>query len=259
MTPSLLYGLGLPFTGTVLGAALVFFMKTGLPRRMESALAGLAAGVMVAASIWSLLLPAMERAAELGRLAFLPAVLGTLSGFLGLLLLHRLLPLPTSYVNSNSEEKRGQKTRMLFLSVTIHNVPEGMAVGVLVAAEAAGDPAVGLAEVFTLALGIAIQNFPEGAIVSMPLCGYGATRRRAFLLALLSAVFELLGAIAALLMTTAVRSFLPFLLSFAAGAMLFVVVYELIPDTKEEKNPSLGPILFAIGFCLMMALDVALG
>ena len=259
MTPSLLYGLTLPFLGTVLGAALVFFMKAGLPRRMESGLAGLAAGVMVAASIWSLLLPAMEGVAALGRLAFLPAVLGTITGFLGLLALHRLLPLPIALNGGEKREEGLSKMRMLFLSVTIHNVPEGMAVGVLVAAELAGDPAVGFSEVFTLALGIAIQNFPEGAIVSMPLCGYGATRRRAFFLALLSAIFELSGAILALLMATAVRSLLPFLLSFAAGAMLFVVVCELIPDTKEGTDSSFGTVLFAIGFCLMMALDVALG
>ena len=237
-----------------MGAALVFFMKTDLPRRVESGLAGLAAGVMVAASIWSLLLPAIERSSGLGRLAFLPAALGVISGFLGLLLLHRFLPPPTLLT-----EKNAQKTRMLFLSVTIHNVPEGMAVGVLVAAEIAGDPGVGIAEVIVLALGIAIQNFPEGAIVSMPLCGYGATRCRSFFLALLSAIFELLGAVVALLMTTAVRPLLPLFLSFAAGAMLFVVVYELVPDTKEAEAPSVGAVLFAIGFCFMMALDVALG
>lgn len=258
MTPSLFYGLFLPFAGTVLGAVLVFFMKKGLPCRMESGLAGLAAGVMVAASIWSLLLPAMERSADMGRLAFLPAVLGTLSGFAALLVLHRLLPPPALKDGENREEGLS-KIRMLFLSVSIHNVPEGMAVGVLVAAESAGDPGVGFSEVLALALGIAIQNFPEGAIVSLPLCGYGTTRPRAFLLAVLSAVFELLGAVLALLMATTVRSLLPFLLSFAAGAMLFVVVCELVPDAKEDTNTSFGTVLFAIGFCLMMALDVALG
>lgn len=225
---------------------------------MESALAGLAAGVMVAASIWSLLLPAMEGSAAMGRLAFFPAVLGTLIGFAALLVLHRLLP-PPDLKDDGTREAGVAKVRMLFLSVTIHNVPEGMAVGVLVAAEAAGDPSVGFSEVFSLALGIAIQNFPEGAIVSMPLCGYGMTRRRAVFLAFLSAIFELLGAILALLMATVVRSLLPFFLSFAAGAMLFVVVSELVPDTKEETEVSLGAVLFAIGFCLMMALDVALG
>lgn len=259
MTLSLLSGLLLPFLGTVLGAIPVFLMKAGLSRKTERALTGLAAGVMVAASVWSLLIPAIERAAARGQLAFLPAAVGLLSGFALLLLLDRFIP----HLHPWNERAEGpssslDKAHMLVLSVTLHNIPEGMAVGVLMAAVLAGDPTVGELAVLTLALGIAIQNFPEGAIVAMPLQSGGMGRLRAFLLAVLSAVAELIGALLALLMATLVLSLLPYFLSFAAGAMLFVVVEELIPDTVSDENPHTGTVLFAFGFCLMMVLDVAL-
>ena len=260
MTLELLYGFTLPFLGTALGAMLVFLMKSGLSRRTERALTGLAAGVMVAASVWSLLLPAIERASAWEQLAFLPAAVGLLSGFALLLLLDRFVPHLHPW-NEHAEGPRTSldKSHMLVLSVTLHNIPEGMAVGVLMAARLAGDPGVSAAAVLSLALGIAIQNFPEGAIVSMPLQSGGMGRPRAFAFALLSAVAELIGALFALLMASLVLSLLPYFLSFAAGAMLFVVVEELIPDTVSDENPHTGTILFAIGFCLMMVLDVALG
>lgn len=260
MTLELLYGLILPFFGTVLGAMLVFFMRAGLSRRTERALTGFAAGVMVAASVWSLLLPAIERAAEQERITFLPAAAGLLSGFALLLLLDRFVP----HLHPWNEHAEGpstslNKTHMLVLSVTLHNIPEGMAVGVLLAARLSGDTTVSATAVLSLALGIAIQNFPEGAIVSMPLQSGGMGRLRAFSLALLSAVAELIGALLALLTASLVLSLLPYFLSFAAGAMLFVVVEELIPDTVSDEDPHIGTVLFALGFCLMMVLDVALG
>ena len=260
MTLELLYGLLLPFAGTVLGAMLVFLMKTGLSRKTERALTGFAAGVMVAASVWSLLLPSIERAPLSEQLSFIPAAVGLLAGFALLLALDRYIPHLHPW-NERAEGPRTSldKTHMLVLSVTLHNIPEGMAVGVLMAARLAGDPAIGSSAVLSLALGIAIQNFPEGAIVSMPLQSGGTSRLRAFTLAILSAVAELGGALLALLMASLIRSLLPYFLAFAAGAMLFVVVEELIPDTVSDENPHVGTVLFALGFCLMMVLDVALG
>ncbi len=208
---------------------------------------------MVAASIFSLLLPAIERAAPLGYLAFLPAVAGILLGFFFLLLLDRPL------VHRAGGKDPAKKLRMLVFSVTLHNIPEGMAIGVLLSARLAGDPSVSAAAVITLALGIAIQNFPEGAIISMPMHGGGAGRIRAFLFALISALAELLGAILALLMVSLISALLPLCLSFAAGAMLFVVVDELIPDSSPAGKAHTATVFFALGFCLMTALDVALG
>ena len=248
-----LIGLFLPFLGTVLGAALVFFMRGGLSRRAEEALLGLSGGVMVAASIFSLLLPAIERASYLGTLAFLPAVSGVMAGFFFLLLFDCIFPYHEAGEGGNAG------LRMLVLSVTLHNIPEGMAVGVLLSARLAGDGAVSAAAAITLAIGIAIQNFPEGAIISLPLCGGGGGRWRSFFLAVLSALAELFGALLALLMASLVGALLPFFLSFAAGAMLFVVVDELVPDAAHAGKAHTGTVFFALGFSLMTALDVALG
>ena len=253
MLTEFLIGLFLPFLGTTLGALLVFFMRTGLKKKTEEALLGFSGGVMVAASVFSLLLPAIERASYLEFFAFLPAVSGILLGFLFL----RLLDLP--FAHRQRDDSPSKKLRMLVLSVTLHNIPEGMAVGVLLSARLAGDTAVSAAAVITLALGIAIQNFPEGAIISMPMHGCGAGRGRAFLFALLSALAELGGALLALLMSSLVGALLPLFLSFAAGAMLFVVVDELIPNSSHEDKAHTGAVFFALGFSLMTALDVALG
>ncbi len=260
MTKELLFALILPFLGTLLGASLVFFMKSGLKRCVERALTGFAAGVMVAASVWSLLLPAIDRSSSLGFWGFLPAAIGFLLGIGFLLLLDTIVP----HCHPWNEKAEGpqttlSKTQMLVLSVTLHNIPEGMAVGVLAAARMAGDNSVSAAAVMAFALGIAIQNFPEGAIVSMPLHSGGMSWFRAFLLAVLSAVAELVGALLALLAAHCILALLPYFLAFAAGAMIFVVVEELIPDTVSVENPHTGTILFAFGFCVMMALDVALG
>lgn len=259
MTIELLCGVLLPFLGTVLGGATVFFMRGALPKRAERALVGFAAGVMVAASVFSLLLPAIDRSAHLGTLSFLPAAAGLLLGFLSLLALDRVIP----HLHPWNERAEGPHTRlgrseMLVLSVTLHNLPEGMAVGVVMAARLAGDPAATAAMLIALALGIGIQNFPEGAIVSMPLRGGGLSRTRAFFISLLSAVAEAAGALLTLLATSLVLPVLPYLLAYAAGAMLFVVVEELIPDTAREGTHT-GTLFFALGFTLMMILDVALG
>ena len=259
MTHDLILGLALPFLGTFLGAMSVFFLKRGLTRGAERALTGFAAGVMVAASMFSLLLPAIDFAASLGGVAFFPSLVGILFGFLFLLLLDRFVP----HHHPWNEHAEGPRTRlahspMLVISVTLHNLPEGMAVGVVLAARLSGDPSVTSAAVLALALGIGIQNFPEGAIVSMPLHQGGMMRMRAFLLSVLSAVVETAGALITLAAVGIVLPLLPYFLAFAAGAMLFVVVEELIPDSIDSRS-HIGTVFFALGFSLMMTLDVALG
>ena len=259
MTHDLILGLALPFLGTFLGAMSVFFLKRGLTRGAERALTGFAAGVMVAASMFSLLLPAIDFAASLGGAAFFPSLVGILFGFLFLLLLDRFVP----HHHPWNEHAEGPHTRlahspMLVISVTLHNLPEGMAVGVVLAARLSGDPSVTPAAVLALALGIGIQNFPEGAIVSMPLHRGGMMRMRAFLLSVLSAVVETAGALITLAAVGIVLPLLPYFLAFAAGAMLFVVVEELIPDSIDSRS-HIGTVFFALGFSLMMTLDVALG
>lgn len=259
MTLDLAVGLSLPFLGTFLGAMTVFFLKSGLSQEMERALTGFAAGVMVAASVFSLLLPAIEFAAALDRFAFFPALVGVLFGFLFLLLLDRFVP----HHHPWNEHAEGPHTHlghspMLVISVTLHNLPEGMAVGVVLAARLSGDPSVTFATVLALALGIGIQNFPEGAIVSMPLHQSGMKRMQAFLLSVFSAVVETIGALITLAAVGIILPLLPYFLAFAAGAMLFVVVEELIPDSADARA-HLGTVFFALGFSLMMALDVALG
>ena len=250
----------LPFLGTTVGSALVFFMKGGMNRTLQRLLTGFAAGVMVAASVWSLIIPAMEASAHLEKLAFLPAFLGVWAGFAFLLLLDRLIP----HMHLNSQTPEGSKSSlgksaMLVLAVALHNLPEGMAVGVVVAGWLSGSETVSAAGALALAVGIALQNLPEGAIISMPLRSGGMGRGRAFGYGVLSGVIEPIGAVVTILLAAWIAPALPFLLAFAAGAMLYVVVEELIPEMSEGDHSHVGPVAFAAGFTLMMALDVALG
>ena len=254
------YGILIPFLGTSFGAACVFFMRQTLNKQIQRALTGFAAGVMVAASIWSLLIPAIEQSARLRTLAFLPAAAGFWLGILFLLLLDRLIP----HLHLGSDQAEGpksqlQRTTMMILAVTLHNIPEGMAVGVVYAGYLSGASQITAAGALALSLGIAIQNFPEGAIISMPLRAEGMKKGRAFLGGVLSGVVEPIGAVLTVLAAGLVVPALPYLLSFAAGAMLYVVVEELIPEMSEGKHSNIGTVFFAIGFSLMMVLDVALG
>ena len=253
-------GIMIPFLGTTLGASCVFFMKRSLGDLVQRSLAGFAAGVMVAASIWSLLIPAIEQSDGMGKLSFLPAFIGFWSGALFLLLLDRLIP--HLHVGSNQPEGPKSKlgrTTMMVLAVTLHNIPEGMAVGVVYAGFLSGNTQITAASALALSLGIAIQNFPEGAIISMPLRAEGERKGRAFLGGVLSGVVEPIGAVLTLLAAQLVIPALPYLLSFAAGAMLYVVVEELIPEMSQGRHSNLGTVFFAVGFSVMMVLDVALG
>ena len=253
-------GLLLPFLGTALGSACVFFMKRMLSRNVQRALTGFAAGVMVAASIWSLLIPAMEQSHNLKRLSFLPAFLGFWLGILFLLLLDSAIPHLHMYAEKAEGPKSSlQRTTMMVLAVTLHNIPEGMAVGVVYAGRLSGSAEITAGGALALALGIAIQNFPEGAIISMPLHAEGQSKARAFLAGTLSGAVEPIGALATILASRRIVPAIPYLLSFAAGAMFYVVVEELIPEMSEGEHSNIGVILFAVGFTLMMALDVALG
>ncbi|MGN1014851.1 MAG: ZIP family metal transporter [Butyricicoccus sp.] len=260
MTFELWRGILIPFLGTVLGSACVFFLKNTMSDRLQRALSGFAAGVMVAASIWSLLIPALDQSEALGKWSFFPAAVGFWLGMLFLLLLDHLIP----HLHRNAEQAEGpkshlQRTTMLVLAVTLHNIPEGMAVGVVYAGYLSGNAGVSAMGALALSLGIAIQNFPEGAIISMPLRAEGVRKSRAFSYGVLSGVAEPIGA----LLTIAAASFIvpamPYLLSFAAGAMLYVVVEELIPEMSAGEHSNVGTVLFAVGFSIMMILDVALG
>lgn len=253
-------GILIPFLGTALGAACVFFMKKSLGDLVRRSLAGFAAGVMVAASIWSLLIPAIEQSNDLGKLSFLPAFSGFWFGILFLLVLDHLIP----HLHVGSEQAEGPKTKlgrttMMVLAVTLHNIPEGMAVGVMYAGFLAGNAQITAASALALSLGIAIQNFPEGAIISMPLRAEGESKGRAFWGGVLSGVVEPIGAVVTILAAQLVIPALPYLLSFAAGAMLYVVVEELIPEMSQGRHSNLGTVFFAKGFSVMMVLDVALG
>ena len=253
-------GILIPFLGTTLGASCVFFMKKSLSNLIQRSLAGFAAGVMVAASIWSLLIPAIEQSEDMGKLSFLPAFIGFWSGVLFLLLLDRLIP----HLHVGSEQAEGPKsklgrTTMMVLAVTLHNIPEGMAVGVVYAGFLSGNTQITAASALALSLGIAIQNFPEGAIISMPLRAEGESKDRAFLGGVLSGVVEPIGAVLTIVAAQFIIPALPYLLSFAAGAMLYVVVEELIPEMSQGRHSNLGTVFFAVGFSVMMALDVALG
>lgn len=253
-------GILIPFLGTTLGSSCVFFMKNTFSDLIQRSLAGFAAGVMVAASIWSLLIPAIEQSESMGKLSFLPAFIGFWSGVLFLLLLDRLIP----HLHVGSEQAEGPKsklgrTTMMMLAVTLHNIPEGMAVGVVYAGFLSGNTQITAASALALSLGIAIQNFPEGAIISMPLRAEGEKKRKAFLGGVISGVVEPIGAVLTIVAAQFVIPALPYLLSFAAGAMLYVVVEELIPEMSQGRHSNLGTVFFAVGFSVMMALDVALG
>ena len=253
-------GIFIPFLGTTAGAACVFFMKKSLGDLVQRSLAGFAAGVMVAASIWSLLLPAIEQSAAMGKLSFVPAFFGFWFGVLFLLVLDHLIP----HLHLGSEQAEGPKsklarTTMMVLAVTLHNIPEGMAVGVMYAGFLAENAQITASSALALSIGIAIQNFPEGAIISMPLRAEGQRKGRAFLGGVLSGVVEPVGAVLTILAAQLVIPALPVLLSFAAGAMLYVVVEELIPEMSQGKHSNLATVFFAAGFSVMMVLDVALG
>lgn len=260
MQTEVFQGLMIPFLGTALGSACVLFMKNRMNPMLQRALTGFAAGVMVAASIWSLLIPAMEQSEAMGKWSFIPAVVGFWLGILFLLVLDRIVP----HLHMNSDKAEGpegnlQKTTMLVLAVTLHNLPEGMAVGVVYAGLLAGNSGITAMGALALSLGIAIQNFPEGAIISMPLRAEGVSKKKAFLYGALSGAVEPIGAALTILAAGLFVPVLPYLLSFAAGAMLYVVVEELIPEMSEGEHSNVGTILFAVGFAVMMALDVALG
>lgn len=253
-------GLLIPFAGTALGAAMVFFLKNEMKPQLQKALLGFASGVMIAASVWSLLIPAIDLAEENGSVPWVPAVLGFLTGIGFLLLLDTIIP--HLHINSDTPEGKPSalgKSLMLVLAVTLHNIPEGMAVGVVFAGMIAGNNIITLSGAFALAIGIAIQNFPEGAIISMPLISTGISKRKAFLYGVLSGVAEPVGAIITILLTSLVTPILPFILAFAAGAMIYVVVEELIPEAQSGKHSNIATIGVAFGFSLMMVLDVALG
>ena len=253
-------GLMIPFLGTTLGAAMVFFMKKEMHRGVEKLLLGFASGVMIAASVWSLLIPAIDMAQEQGQIAWLPATAGFLGGMAFLLVLDSLIP----HLHLESTEPEGmesslKKTTMLVLAVTLHNIPEGMSVGVTFAGALIGDAAITMAGAFALAIGIAIQNFPEGAIISMPLRSEGVSRGRAFVYGALSGIVEPIGAFITILLAEQIVSALPVFLAFAAGAMIYVVVEELIPEAQAGEHSNIGTVGVAFGFVIMMILDVALG
>lgn len=260
MQKEVIQGILIPFLGTALGAACVLFMKNTLNILLQRVLTGFAAGVMVAASVWSLLVPAMEQAADMGQWAFVPAVAGFWLGILFLLVLDRTIP----HLHQGSSEPEGprvalKRTTMLVLAVTLHNIPEGMAVGVVFAGCLSGDSAVTMTGALALSIGIAIQNFPEGAIISMPLKAEGMKKQKAFLYGMLSGVVEPAAAMLTVLASGFIVPALPYLLSFAAGAMIYVVVEELIPEMSAGQHSNMGTVFFAIGFTVMLALDVALG
>lgn len=253
-------GLLIPFLGTTLGSAMVFLMKKEMNKKVKKILLGFASGVMIAASVWSLLIPSMEMAETQGKIAWIPAAIGFLLGITFLLVLDSVVP----HIHLESEKPEGmksklKKTTMMVFAVTLHNIPEGMAVGVTFAGALAQNAGITMAGAFALAIGIAIQNFPEGAIISMPLESEGISKTKAFLYGTLSGIVEPIGAIITILLTNAVVPILPYLLSFAAGAMIYVVVEELIPESQAGDHSNIGTIGVAIGFIIMMILDVALG
>lgn len=257
---NIILGVLIPLIGTTLGSACVFFLKGEIGDKLQKVLLGFAAGVMVAASVWSLLIPAMDMSADMGKLSFLPALIGFLLGMGFLLIMDSVIP----HMHVGSDEPEGtksklQKTTMLLLAVAIHNFPEGAACGAIFAGVLAGETDVTMAGAIALSIGIAIQNIPEGAIISMPLRGHGVSKGKSFLYGVLSGVVEPIGAILAIMLASLVTPILPYMLSFAAGAMIYVVVEELIPETSEGAHSNLGTIAFAIGFSIMMVLDVALG
>ena len=257
---NILIGVTIPFIGTLLGSLLVFFVKKNLNLKIEKLLLGFAAGVMIAASIWSLIVPSINMSSELGKWSFVPAATGFLLGIAFLLLLDSFVP----HLHVNSDEPEGVKSKlkkntMLVLAVTLHNIPEGMAVGVVLAGAYYGNAIMTITGALTLAIGIAIQNFPEGAVISIPLKVNGETKPKAFFMGVLSGIVEPIFAIITILLIRYVEPVLPYLLSFAAGAMIYVVVEELIPQSQVGKHTNWATVALSLGFVLMMILDVALG
>ena len=260
MSSEIIYGLLLPFMGTVLGAAMVFFLRGEMPSWVQKLLLGFASGVMIAASVWSLLIPSIDMAAEMGQTEWMPAVLGFLAGMFSLLLFDSIVP----HVHLDSLEPEGGKSglgrsSMLVMAVTLHNIPEGMAVGVVLAGAMTESAGITLAGALALSIGIAIQNFPEGAIVSMPLKESLRSRWKAFAYGAGSGIVEPLAGLITILMIDWVQPILPYFLSFSAGAMIYVVVEELIPESQNGSHSNVATIGVALGFALMMLLDVALG
>lgn len=255
-------GVMIPFIGTMAGSACVFFLKNELKPKVQKGLLGFASGVMIAASVWSLLIPAMDMSEHMGKMAFLPAAVGFALGIAFLLIMDKVIP----HLHLDHEEPEGpqnhslKKTTMLILAVTLHNIPEGMAVGVVFAGVVSGNSDITVLGAIALAVGIAIQNFPEGAIISLPLKSAGnATKTRAFVYGTLSGIVEPIAALVTIALSRFIQPALPYLLAFAAGAMMYVVVEELIPESAEGEHSNIGTIGFAVGFLIMMILDVALG
>lgn len=253
-------GILIPFLGTTLGASCVLFMKKMMNKMVQRALTGFAAGIMVSASVWSLLIPSMDYAAEMGKFAFVPAVVGFWIGILFLLAMDHIIPhLHMDTDKAESPKSKLKKTTMLVFAVTLHNIPEGMAMGVVYAGYLAGNMQISAMGALALAIGIAIQNFPEGAIISMPLKAEGMSKGKAFLYGVLSGVVEPIGAVLTVVASGFIIPVLPYFLSFAAGAMMYVVIEELIPEMSHGNHSNIGTVMFAVGFILMMILDVALG
>ena len=253
-------GLIIPFLGTTLGSAMVFFMKDKINSKVEKLLLGFAAGVMIAASIWSLLIPSIDMAEKQGEISWLPAAVGFILGMIFLLILDSIIP----HMHLKSDKPEGlksklQKATMLIFAVTLHNIPEGMSVGVVLAGYLSQNVGITLAGALALSIGIAIQNFPEGAIISMPLKSEGVSKMKSFIYGTLSGIVEPIGAIITILITSLITPILPYILSFAAGAMIYVVVEELIPESQAGEHSNIGTIGVAVGFVIMMILDIALG
>lgn len=259
-TATMILGILIPFIGTTLGAAMVFFFKRDIKPPIQKIFLGFASGVMIAASVWSLIIPAIEMAEAQGQISWLPAAVGFLAGIVFLLILDSFIP----HLHLDKEEPEGikssfKKTTMLMLAVTLHNIPEGMAVGVTFAGVLVGNTGMALAGAITLSIGIALQNFPEGAIISLPLKSEGMPRWKAFVYGALSGIVEPIAAGITILLTSIVTPILPYVLAFAAGSMIYVVVEELIPESQMGKHSNIGTIGVALGFVVMMMLDVALG
>ncbi len=257
---NIFWGLLIPFLGTMLGSAMCFFIKDKINKKVEKMLLGFASGVMIAAAVWSLLIPSIDMAKEQNVIEWIPASVGFLLGMVFLLVLDSIIP----HLHLNAKKPEGikakiEKTTLMVLAVTLHNIPEGMAVGVVLAGAMVQNAGITMAGAIALAIGIAIQNFPEGAIISMPLRGEGMSKSKAFLYGTLSGIVEPIGAILTIALTNMVIPILPYFLSFAAGAMIYVVVEELIPESQSGEHSNVGTIGVAIGFVIMMILDIALG
>ncbi|MGL4106660.1 ZIP family metal transporter [Clostridium sp. LP20] len=256
----ILIGLLIPLIGTSLGAGCVYAMKKEMNSKVNKILLAFASGVMMAAAVWSLIIPAIDMSADMGKLSFMPAAIGVLAGIMFLFSLDKLIP----HLHIDSDKPEGpskyniNKTTKLVLAVVLHNIPEGMAVGIVFAGIMNGSSAITIASAFALSIGIAIQNFPEGAIISMPLRSEGMSKNKSFLYGVLSGIVEPIGAAITIIFASTITPIIPYLLSFAAGAMIFVVVEELIPEAAQDNNSDISAVVFSIGFVIMMILDVAL-